>query len=117
NMTYGVEKAYDSNGNRLIPHEDGNNRGDFKHWISAASWEYFKEDVLPVQGGNYYHADTPGVFVKYYTSTYSTASPLKVGVSNYNLSFYMRAVRVRKYASSEPSASVGSEEAGSWSMQ
>ncbi|HQJ15723.1 MAG TPA: DUF2341 domain-containing protein, partial [Candidatus Omnitrophota bacterium] len=108
NLIYAAEDTHDSNGSRIIPHEEGNNRGDYKRWIHANRWEFWKFDVLPSDGVNcsggaqYYLGWYPQQYSPYYSSGYSTASPLKVGISNYNLAFYLDNVRVRKLAVREP---------------
>jgi hypothetical protein len=116
-LTYAAYLAYDGNGNRILVYEDGNSRGDNKRALNASSWEYWKQVLLPGAGCMYSHAYTLGAFVTYYSSGYSAATPLKVGLSNLNMAMSINAFRVRKYANPEPSAMPQGEETGTWNIQ
>lgn len=108
-FTYAAYPAYDVNGNRLLVYEDGNGRGDNLKAITRSSWQYFKFEVKSA-GAEYYQGTVPGTFTNYYSSTYSTGTPLKIGFTTANQAFKMDNARVRKYANPEPSVVVGAEE-------
>lgn len=109
-FTHAAYPVYDGNGNRLLVYEDGNWRGDNLKTISSGVWQSYRFDVL-YPGAKFYHGASPATYTDYYTSTYSYATPLKIGFTNANMAFRMDNARVRKYASPEPTVTAGAEEA------
>jgi hypothetical protein len=105
-LTYAAYPIYDGGGNRLAVYEDGNWRGDSLKGISATTWQYFRFEVLPTAGANYFNGTTFDNATKYYSGTYSAASPLKVGFSNDNQAFQLVYARVRRYSATPPTVSV-----------
>ncbi|MRR09153.1 DUF2341 domain-containing protein, partial [bacterium] len=108
-FAYAAYPIYDGSGNRLAVYEDGNSRGDNKKAISSDVWQYFRFEVLPTTGANYYHGTSPDALASFYASTYSTASTFKVGFANYSQVFRLDNARVRKYAAPEPAVTLGAE--------
>ncbi|QSV44723.1 DUF2341 domain-containing protein [Geobacter benzoatilyticus] len=108
-FAYAAYPIYDGSGNRLAVYEDGNSRGDNKKAISSDAWQYFRFEVLPTAGANYYHGTSSDAATSFYASTYSTAASFKVGFANYNQVFKLDNARVRKYASPEPTVTLGAE--------
>jgi hypothetical protein len=108
-FVYAGYPVYDGGGNRLQVYEDGAYRGDSLKAISSGVWQYYKLEVYTT-GAKYYHGSTPDSYTVYYTSSYSTETPLKVGFPNYNQAFRWDNARVRKYTSTEPTYSIGGEE-------
>ncbi len=107
-FVYAGYPVYDGNGNRLQVYEDGAYRGQFNA-ISSGIWQYYKFEVLTT-GAKYYYGNSTDSYSLYYNSSYSSESPLKVGFPNYNQAFKWDNARVRKYASTEPNISLGTEE-------
>jgi hypothetical protein len=103
-LNYAAYGVHDGNGHRIAVYESGNNRGDNKRNINANYWEYWKLDIMPDAGAQYYHGFWPGNYIPYYYTGYNSDEWLKVGVSNYNMFFHVNALRVRKYAYPEPLA-------------
>ncbi|HEY3307263.1 MAG TPA: DUF2341 domain-containing protein [Desulfuromonadaceae bacterium] len=112
-MPYAIYPIYDVNGNRLAVNEDGVDRGDNKKLIASNIWQYYKLEVLPT-GANYYHGDSPTAYTQFYTSSYSSASPLKFGLDVHNQVFTLGAVKVRKYANPQPGFTLLVEQAGTF---
>lgn len=108
-FVHAVYPIYDGGGNRLQVYEDGTGRGDRKSGIPSGSWQYLRIDALAT-GATYYHGTVPGTYGQIYTGTYSSETPLKVGFTNLDQVFRLDNIRVRKYASPEPSATIGAEE-------
>ncbi len=113
NMPYAIHPIYDGNGDRLQVYEDGSDRGNNKKAIARNAWQYYKLEVLTT-GANYYHGNTPAGYTNFYTSNYSSASPLKFGIDDYNQAFTLGTVKVRKYASPQPTYDLLPEEPGSY---
>ncbi|ABB32694.1 Protein of unknown function DUF2341 [Geobacter metallireducens RCH3] len=108
-FAYAAYPIYDGGGNRLAVYEDGNSRGDNKKAISSDVWQYFRFEVLPTTGANYYHGTSSSDATSFYASTYSTAPSFKVGFANYNQVFKLDNARVRKFAAPEPTVTLGEE--------
>lgn len=108
-FTYAAFAVYDGGGNRLLVYEDGNGRADNLKAITSDVWQYYKFEVLAT-GAKYYQGLSTSAYTSFYTSAYSTASPLKIGFTNVNEVFRLDNARVRKYAATEPSASLGGEQ-------
>lgn len=106
--TYATD--YYSWGPNIYVYEDGNSRGDSGLDISNNVWKYLRLEVLPT-GAKYYSGDSGSSYSTYYTSSYSSLSPLKVGFVNNNKFFQAKNMRVRRYATTEPTAaSFGTEQ-------
>jgi hypothetical protein len=107
-LIYAGYPCYDGS-NGLTVYEDGNWRGGNLKAISSNTWQYYKYVVLET-GTNYYKGDSTTAYGDpYYSSVYSTSSPLKLGLTNYNQAFKIDNTRVRKYAAAEPTATVSDE--------
>ncbi|HEY3309491.1 MAG TPA: DUF2341 domain-containing protein [Desulfuromonadaceae bacterium] len=111
-FTYAGYVVYGGGGalDRLLVYEDGAGRADNLKLITSNVWQYYKLEVLPTTGAIYYQGLSPAAYTSYYTSAYSSASPLKVGFTNADEVFKLDNARVRKYASPEPATVVGTEE-------
>ncbi|MFA5795483.1 MAG: DUF2341 domain-containing protein [Candidatus Brocadiia bacterium] len=91
--------------------EEGTNRGDVgKNWVSN---QYYKIR-MPVKtgGGCKYQMSVNGgnSWITWYDSTYSLEANLRVAIIHHHNSFEIDNLRVRKYVSSEPSSTTGSQE-------
>jgi hypothetical protein len=108
---YTYATYYNSWGPDIYVFEDGNNRGDTGFDIANNVWKYLRMEVLP-SGAKYYAGDSISSYSSFYTSSYSSTSPLKVGFANNYRVFAIKNMRVRRYAATEPSvASFGTEQA------
>ena len=102
NFTYAT--YYTSAGVVAPIYEDGTTRGNSTFTPLANAWKYLRLEVLPT-GAVYHAGNGSGAYSSYYTSNYSSLSPLKVGFANYSKSFRIDTVRVRRYLSTEPAVS------------
>lgn len=105
---YAAYATVDGSGSRYQVYEDGSSRGDNLRTFSGGSWQYLRFDVQAT--GAVYSQGTPTSSSAFYTSGYSSESPLKVGYSNNNQAFKLRNVRVRKVLVPEPTVTLGAEE-------
>ncbi len=108
NLVHAAYIIYDGNGNRLQVYEDGAYRGQFNA-ISSGVWQYYKLEVFNT-GAKYYYGNSPASYSLFYTGSYSSETPLKVGLANHSQAFKLDNARVRKYASTEPAIAAGTEE-------
>jgi uncharacterized delta-60 repeat protein len=106
---HGALPVYATGNNRLQVSEDGTSRGDNLKTISSATWQYYKFAALAT-GAKYYHGDSTDSYSLFYDSSYSSESPLKVGFMNLDQSFEIDNARVRKYAATEPTTTLGAAE-------
>lgn len=106
--------SYRPDATQLYVYESGSSRGSLGT-LAANIWEYFKYEVLGT-GAKYYVGTSPAAYSLYYDSSYSAASPLKIGFDNANQAFRLDDVRVRKYASPVPTFTLGAIEGGSFSL-
>ena len=107
NYTYATQ--YNSSGALATIFEDNNSRGNSTFAPPANVWKYLRLAVLS-SGAIYYAGDHSGSYSAYYTSNYSSASPLKIGFANRSKAFRMDNVRVRRYVDTEPVISLTGDE-------
>jgi len=119
-LVYGIYPVYDVNGNRLIVYQDNVSSPDNLKPIASNAWQYYKIEV-PATGANYYHgsapvpsANHPSGYTKFYTSSSSSVTPLKLGMDVHNQAFTLGSVKLRKYANPEPGLTLLSEQTGSF---
>jgi hypothetical protein len=109
NLVYGY---YDASTVQI--YEDGTARG-----TTYGSWPdnnvYKIKMPMKTDGGVLYQRSSDGgnSWETSYNSNYSTETPLKIGLINYNGAFEIDNLFVRKYASTEPTTSTGTEETNS----
>ncbi|SNB47458.1 DUF2341 domain-containing protein [Geobacter sp. DSM 9736] len=104
--------------NNMYVYEDGNNRGYRSLSIPLNTWRTFRFDVLST-GAGYWQGPSLGSMSRYYDSTYSNESPLRIGFVTAAQAFKWDNARVRRYATPAPASSIGAQEAapalsGSW---
>jgi len=100
--------AYYNNSNNILVYEDNNNRGTMLgSWVN--NHEYKIKIPMKASGGATYERSINDgeTYETTYDSTYSTETPLKVGIANYNESFEIDNLFVRKYATTDSTAEVG----------
>ena len=106
NLVYGY---YDASTVQI--YEDGTARGTtYGSWLDNNVYKI--KMPMKTDGGVLYQRSSDGgnSWETSYNSNYSTETPLKIGLINWNGAFEIDNLFVRKYASTEPTTSFGSEE-------
>lgn len=76
-------------------------------WVNGTTYK-IKMPIKSTGGAKYSRSADGGLsYSQTYDSTYSTESPLRVGISNYNKDFEIDNLFVRKYSATEPTVSLG----------
>jgi uncharacterized delta-60 repeat protein len=90
-------------------YEGSTDRLDTGTYVPYDAYKYFRIDALPT-GAKFYYGDSIDAAAKYYDSSYSSESPLKIGFTNSGRVVKLDNARVRRYASVAPTvSSTGSE--------
>ncbi|MFH0832828.1 MAG: DUF2341 domain-containing protein, partial [Candidatus Aenigmatarchaeota archaeon] len=90
-------------------YEDGTSRGTFGTFVCGT--QYWGKVSLTANGAKYYKSTDGNSWTLIYTGTASSETPLKVGLTHYQGGdSYFDDAFVRKYASTEPSVSMNSQE-------
>lgn len=101
---YALQARY--NDNQVLVDVSGNSCGYFYEPLTPDTWNYYKFEVLPGAGARYFHGMSPSSYRQLCQTSNSTMSPLKVGFYNSTQVAKLDNARVRKYAATEPAATV-----------
>ncbi len=112
-LAHGIYDVWNGDTNMVYENGSGTSPAGFTSSLTIDQEYDLKIEARPTAtaGAKYYYSTNKGdTYTNFHTSSSVITTPLRVGFVNYNQNFDLYNWRVRQYATSEPSASVATEE-------